>query len=103
MPCDGALESDVKVDYVHNADPTQNDQLLNEVPPGSLVVNGTGMGKDSPGSPISDEGEFPERALVGPLLPGRAWVLASGRAPEANTGADCRGWLALLHRTVGHA
>ena len=31
---------------------------------GALVVNGTGMGKDSPGSPISDGGVFPERALV---------------------------------------
>ena len=31
---------------------------------GSLVVNGTGMGKDSPGSPITDDAVFPEEALV---------------------------------------
>jgi shikimate 5-dehydrogenase len=60
----GLLGSSVKVDYVHNADPVENDRLLESVPPGSLVVNGTGMGKDSPGSPITDKGVFPEGALV---------------------------------------
>jgi len=60
----GRLGASVKVDYVHNADPVENDRLLETVPPGSLVVNGTGMGKDSPGSPITDKGVFPEGALV---------------------------------------
>jgi shikimate 5-dehydrogenase len=58
------LGADVRVEYVHSADSGHNDRLLAEVPPGSLVVNGTGMGKDSPGSPITDAGVFPERALV---------------------------------------
>ena len=58
------LASGVEVEYVHNSDPRQNDRLLETVPPGSLVVNGTGMGKDSPGSPITDEGVLPEQALV---------------------------------------
>lgn len=52
------------VEYVHNSDPRTNDSILAERPPGSLIVNGTGMGKDSPGSPITDAGVFPERALV---------------------------------------
>jgi shikimate 5-dehydrogenase len=60
----GRLGSGVEVAYVENADPRENDRLLAAVPAGSLVVNGTGMGKDSPGSPITDEGVFPERALV---------------------------------------
>jgi shikimate 5-dehydrogenase len=58
------LEAGVEVEYVHNCDPAENDRLLGTMPPGSLVVNGTGMGKDSPGSPITDEGVFPEGALV---------------------------------------
>ena len=58
------LTADVKVEYVHNADPRENDELLRQLPAGSLVVNGTGMGKDSPGSPITDDAIFPERALV---------------------------------------
>lgn len=56
--------TDVEVEYVHNASPAQNDILMGEMAPGSLVVNGTGMGKDSPGSPITDGGRFPERAIV---------------------------------------
>jgi shikimate 5-dehydrogenase len=58
------LGTDVKVDYVHNADPAENDRMLASMPPGSLVVNGTGMGKDSPGSPVTDHGTFPEGAKV---------------------------------------
>lgn len=54
----------VQVTYIHNDDPRVNDALLRALPAGSLVVNGTGMGKDSPGSPITDAGEFPEAALV---------------------------------------
>ncbi len=58
------LGADVEIEYIQNADPRENDRLLTTVVPGSLVVNGTGMGKDSPGSPITDAGLFPERALV---------------------------------------
>jgi shikimate 5-dehydrogenase len=58
------LGTDVKVDYVHNADPAENDRMLASMAPGSLVVNGTGMGKDSPGSPVTDHGTFPEGAKV---------------------------------------
>ena len=58
------VASGVEVEYVVNADPAVNDELLASQPAGSLVVNGTGMGKDSPGSPISDRGVFPDGALV---------------------------------------
>jgi shikimate dehydrogenase len=58
------LGTSLEVDYVHNTEPQANDELLRQVPPGSLVVNGTGMGKDSPGSPVTDNATFPEGALV---------------------------------------
>jgi hypothetical protein len=50
---------------IYNCDPTENHLLLETVPPGSFVVNGTGIGKDSQRSPITAEGVFPENALVG--------------------------------------
>ena len=34
------------------------------MPPGSLVVNATGLGKDAAGSPISDAAKFPEGGLA---------------------------------------
>jgi shikimate 5-dehydrogenase len=40
------------------------DALLASLPAGSLVVNATGMGKDVPGSPLSDAAVFPEQAVV---------------------------------------
>jgi shikimate 5-dehydrogenase len=58
------LGETVEVRYIENSDPLVNDRLMATLPPGSLVVNGTGMGKDAPGSPISDEGIFPDHGLV---------------------------------------
>ncbi len=58
------VEGHVDVRYVVNDDPQLNDRLLRALPAGSLVVNGTGMGKDSPGSPITQAGVFPSEARV---------------------------------------
>ena len=50
--------------YVLNDNPHYNDQLLAELPPGSIVVNATGMGKDQPGSPVSAEAPFPPYGII---------------------------------------
>ncbi|HEX2646411.1 MAG TPA: shikimate dehydrogenase, partial [Candidatus Dormibacteraeota bacterium] len=50
--------------YVENEDPGVNDHLIASLPPGSLVINATGMGKDRPGSPITDGAVFPERGYA---------------------------------------
>jgi shikimate dehydrogenase len=42
----------------------ESDALLEQLPAGSLVVNATGLGKDAPGSPVSDAAVFPERGVV---------------------------------------
>jgi shikimate dehydrogenase len=52
------------VDLVQNAAPERNDELMAQLPPGSLVVNATGLGKDRPGSPITARGRFPRHGLV---------------------------------------
>lgn len=44
--------------------PAESDELVAALPPGSLVVNSTGLGKDRPGSPLSDDVVFPERAIA---------------------------------------
>ncbi len=58
------LESPIPVDYVLAADNSDNDAILHGFPPGSLVVNATGLGKDAPGSPLSDAAIFPESAIA---------------------------------------
>jgi shikimate 5-dehydrogenase len=57
-------ETDIAVEYIRNEDPRRNDELMAELPPGSIVINATGMGKDTPGSPITDDGQFPENGIA---------------------------------------
>jgi shikimate 5-dehydrogenase len=58
------LDTDIAFRYVVDDDPRANDERMARLPPGSMVINATGMGKDTPGSPITDGGVFPERGLV---------------------------------------
>jgi shikimate dehydrogenase len=93
------LDSDIEFTYRVNADPTVNDALMAELPPGSLVINATGMGKDSPGSPISDTGAFPERGLVWELnYRGELQFLQQARAQAERRGLTIEdGWIYFLH------
>src|SRR5690349_1735935 len=58
------VDPDAPVEYVHDDDATANDARMADLPPGSLVVNATGMGKDTPGSPLTDAARFPPRTVV---------------------------------------
>uniref|UniRef100_A0A7C1JAR3 Shikimate dehydrogenase n=1 Tax=Caldilinea aerophila TaxID=133453 RepID=A0A7C1JAR3_9CHLR len=58
------LHSDIAVECILNADPQRNDALMASLPSGSVVVNATGLGKDLPGSPITDQGVFPCNGVV---------------------------------------
>jgi shikimate dehydrogenase len=40
------------------------DAVVSGLPPGSVVVNATGMGKDIPGSPLSDSVRFPDGGIA---------------------------------------
>lgn len=53
------VNPDINIEYRKTTEPYQNDAALKLLPPHSLIVNATGMGKDIPGSPISDQAEFP--------------------------------------------
>jgi shikimate dehydrogenase len=52
------------VRYHITPDPMDTDTLLSSLPPYSLVVNATGMGKDRPGSPISVDARFPRNSII---------------------------------------
>ena len=57
-------DTDIEVEYVHNSDPEKNDELMANLPDHSIVINATGMGKDIPGSPITDQGQFPKNGIA---------------------------------------
>jgi shikimate 5-dehydrogenase len=57
---------DTPVQFEYHLCPTaeDNDQVLNMLPSHSLIINATGLGKDRPGSPLSDQAAFPSNSLV---------------------------------------
>ena len=58
------LAGGTDLQFIANADPVRNDALVGASRPGSLIVNATGLGKDRPGSPLTDAVEFPENAVA---------------------------------------
>jgi shikimate dehydrogenase len=60
----GRVGVTTEVHYLQVGGERSNDDILAGLPPDSLVVNATGMGKDIPGSPLSDRALFPRNALV---------------------------------------
>jgi shikimate 5-dehydrogenase len=48
----------------HVPEAKEADRIVAGLPPGSLVVNATGLGKDAPGSPLTDAVTFPQRGVV---------------------------------------
>ena len=52
------------VEYIHTPRPEDNDQVVARLARHSLVANATGLGKDAPGSPLTDRAAFPEHGLA---------------------------------------
>lgn len=57
-------DTDIEVVTIQNSDPAGNDEIMAELPEYSMVINATGMGKDTPGSPITDAGVFPRNGIA---------------------------------------
>ena len=58
------LKSGVPVEYHHCPTFEENDAVLAQMPEHTLVVNATGLGKDVPGSPLTDAAVFPKNGLA---------------------------------------
>jgi len=59
----GGLKTDIEIEYICNSDPKVNDTIMEKFPPYSIIINATGMGKDTPGSPITWDGKFPMNSI----------------------------------------
>ena len=57
-------KTDIETEYICNSDPAVNDRIMENFPPYSIIINATGMGKDTPGSPITWDGKFPMNSLA---------------------------------------
>lgn len=94
-----AQETDIRFEYILNDAPLKNDAIMAQMPPASIIINATGMGKDLPGSPITENGLFPMNSI--------AWELnyrgALDFMHQAETQSETRrvrvedGWLYFLY------
>ena len=58
------FHSKVPVEYIQVSEPRDNDIVTNRLKAGSLVVNASGLGKDAPGSPLTDAARFPVNGII---------------------------------------
>lgn len=90
------LGTDVPVEVVHAPTPADNDAILGTLRPGSLVVNATGLGKDAPGSPLTDAAVFPSGAMAWDLNY-RGDLVFLRQARDAGHVQVEDGWTYFLH------
>jgi shikimate 5-dehydrogenase len=89
----------MQIDYLHQKEVSANDQLVANSPERSLIINATGMGKDRPGSPLSDAVIFPERSIVWDLnYRGERLFLQQAQSQKARLNLTIHdGWLCFMH------
>lgn len=58
------LNVDIPIEYILAEKSQDNDVILSQLKSGSLVINATGLGKDAPGSPLSDKAVFPTGGIA---------------------------------------
>jgi shikimate 5-dehydrogenase len=93
------VECDVPLEYVLVEHPPTNDAVLSRLPPASLVINATGLGKDAPGSPLTDAARFPDRSIAWDLnYRGDLVFLDQARRQERTRKLQVEdGWTYFIH------
>lgn len=93
------LDSPLQFEYHLCESAADNDRLLRRLPPGSLVINATGLGKDKPGSPLTPAAQFPRDGLVWELnyRGARDFMRQAAAQAEARDLTVEDGWRYFLH------
>lgn len=94
-----SLGSGVPVEHILAPTPEVNDAACARLKPGSLVVNATGLGKDGPGSPLTDAAVFPEDGLAWEFnYRGELIFLRQARAQQTRRRLHVEdGWIYFIH------
>ena len=92
-------QSGVELICHHVPQPELADAVTAALPPGSLVANATGLGKDAPGSPLTNAVLFPEHGIVWEYnYRGELVFLDQARAQEQTRQLQIEdGWVYFLH------
>ena len=91
--------TDIIFDYICNQSPETNSKIMEKFAPHSIVINATGMGKDTPGSPITWEGTFPENGVAWEFnYRGELDFLQQAKAQQSSRKLTVEdGWIYFLH------
>ena len=54
------IGADIPCEYYHTPQPADTDAIVATLKPASLVINATGLGKDAPGSPLTEQAVWPD-------------------------------------------
>jgi len=97
--CHERMGADVPLEYSHTPSPAMADKILRRLKPGSLVVNATGLGKDAPGSPLTDAAEWPENGIAWDFnYRGDLVFLEQARAQQKAKNLQVEdGWIYFIH------
>jgi shikimate 5-dehydrogenase len=89
----------IPIEYRVAAVPEDADALVAALPEGSMVINATGLGKDAPGSPLSDAVRFPRSGIAWEFnYRGDLRFLHQAREQERAAGLRVEdGWFYFIH------
>ena len=93
------LHTDIAIEYRQTQTAGDSEAILANLAPCSLVINATGLGKDSPGSPLSDAAPWPRRAVAWDFNY-RGDLLFLEQARQQQRAKDLRiedGWVYFIH------
>ena len=93
------LDTDITFEYIQSIDPKTGDEIMSGIPDCSVVINATGAGKDFPGSPVTDNGQFPRTGIAWEInYRGELdfWHQAMSQLVNRNLRVE-DGWLYFLH------
>lgn len=93
------INPDVPAEFHLTPEAALSDQILKRTKPYSLIINATGLGKDRPGSPLTDAGEFPQNSLVWELnYRGELDFMHQALRQKAGRNLDIEdGWIYFIH------
>ena len=89
----------VTLETVLAPQPTDNDDVLTTLPAYSVVINATGLGKDAPGSPLTDDVIFPLHSIAWDLnYRGDLIFLEQARRQQEERSLRVEdGWIYFIH------
>ncbi len=93
------IGADVPIEYHHTPVAEMTEPLMERLSPGSLVINATGLGKDAPGSPLTDRAVWPQGGYAWDFnYRGELLFLEQARAQQTARKLHIEdGWVYFLH------